>query len=367
MHNRTLFNLSIVFLLSCSFFGVECRQSSEPPIDQGKDPRTYTWRRDTLGDGTYQILMRSVWGSSPQDVYVVGHSSALFTGKIWHYDGTTWTDLTTKYIEAFPNQQIFYFAPADVYGFGKNDVWIVGYRDTSSSSQGVRQGFVMHYDGMKWQGTSMPEFLNMFAVGGNSSRDLWAGGISGRFYHFDGTNWSTVLIPDTIWIEQFAGSAGGKLYAGGFRHNNTTALDYDFVLEWNGTDWKVTEWVMEFNPGTTFRVPLRVISGDLYSYSGGAVLRRVAEGVWTVMLRDPNTAFYNISGSSSTMIFAVGGPRGEVIYHYNGFDWYRYPLFANPNIQYVSVWTGDNEVFVVGQEIRSQSGGFSLNYVLHGK
>jgi hypothetical protein len=55
--------------------------------DEKPDPRKYVWVRDTLGDGSEQSILFGVWGSSSSNVYVVGHYSQPFIGKIWHWNG----------------------------------------------------------------------------------------------------------------------------------------------------------------------------------------------------------------------------------------------------------------------------------------
>ncbi len=53
-----------------------CKDKSVEPTPPPKDLRKLTWKIDTLAyPGNFQTNMFSIWGSSAQDVYVVGHSS----------------------------------------------------------------------------------------------------------------------------------------------------------------------------------------------------------------------------------------------------------------------------------------------------
>jgi hypothetical protein len=368
MHKRFLFALSVLFFLSCSFFGVECRQTSEPPVTKDKDPRTYTWQRDTLGDGTYQTSMSGIWGSSANDVYVVGHAGPLYAGKIWHYDGSRWSDLTPKYVEAFPAEQIFPWTCEGVFGFSSTDVWIVGYRDTTRPPTPFKKGFVMHYNGVSWQGTVIPEAKALLSVWGKStSSDLWVGGEGGLFFHFDGSTWQQHIIPDTIMVHKIAGSIGARIYASGFTHNNTSGIDYSSLLEWDGANWNVSEVAQQSNVYIDFTSSLSIADGTLYSCPYRAVKKRISVGVWQTLYSNPTANFFDLYANSASNIFVVGQSSGEAINHFNGQDWYRYPLLTDSNIDAFRVWTDGKVAFVVETQRQPLSGQWTLTFVLHGK
>jgi len=349
------------------FLGTNCRQTSEPPVNKDKDPRTYTWQRDTLGDGTYQTSMSGIWGSSANDVYVVGSAGLLYTGKIWHYDGSRWTDLTTKYVEAFPAQQIFPWACVGVFGFSSTDVWIVGYCDTTRPPTPFKKGFVMHYNGVSWQGTVIPQARALFSVWGKSSSDLWVGGEEGLFFHSNGSTWQQHNIADTIMVQRIVGSDGSNTYAGGFTHNNTSGIDYHSLLEWDGSGWKVVEIVNESSGNLDFTFFLSLDNGTLYSCPYTAVKKRIAPGSWQTLFSNSAVYLVDLTVKSATNIFAVGRSSGETIYHYNGKDWYRFPLFVDSNIYCPRVWSDGSATFVVEEELRPQATALPRTFVLHGK
>ncbi len=95
-------------------------------IKPTKDPRTYAWTADTLGyPGNYQTLMYDIWGSSPKDVYVVGHSSSS-DGVLWHFDGDKWKDvnLVAQKGGNIPGA----IDLSAIYGFSSTDIYAVGSR-----------------------------------------------------------------------------------------------------------------------------------------------------------------------------------------------------------------------------------------------
>jgi hypothetical protein len=71
-----------------------------------------------------QLSLTSVWGSSVQDMFVVGEQ-----GRILHYDGVSWTSQTSGTGEDL----------TEVWGSSGSDVYAVG-----------RSGTVLHYDGSAW-------------------------------------------------------------------------------------------------------------------------------------------------------------------------------------------------------------------------
>jgi len=99
-----------------------CKHVSEPPVV--KSPREYTWTIDTLAyPNSFQTSMRDIWGSSANDVYVVGHNDQAF-GKMWHYDGSRWEPVRLHILEGGPLPNIGSLSA--IYGFSANDIWAVG-------------------------------------------------------------------------------------------------------------------------------------------------------------------------------------------------------------------------------------------------
>jgi hypothetical protein len=75
----------------------------------------------------------------------------------------------------------------------------------------------------------------------------------------------------------------------------------------------------------------------------------------------------NLRAKSASSIFAVGQSSGETFNHFNGQDWYRYPLFTDSNIDAFRIWTDGKAAFVVEAERQPLSGQWTRTFVLHGK
>ena len=349
---RYLVIISIFAFVSCS---------KPTPVEPGpSNPRDYTWQKDSVGDGSYPMTATAIWASAPNDIFLtVWAGGSLFTGKIWHYNGSTWNDFTTKYIEAFPAQTIYQFEPEGVYGFSKNDVWIVGTKDTSYVSNVVKRGFAMHYNGSTWEGFSSPEILGLLTVWGKSSSDLWAGGYLGAIYHYNGSSWQRFSLGDSNFVEIINGVAGNEVYATAFYHDNSIPKDYTTLHRWDGLSWTTIDSTDQNN----FDLRFTVADGTIYSAFGNQVVRRLSSGVWQTAFQASGGSFWWIWSSSVRNIFVIGGGNGENIYHYNGYDWARFRQFIDPSNVYYRMCGVNGEIFIVGEALNNMS----PMYILHGK
>jgi len=103
-----------------------CKKNPADSKETPTNPRAYKWTVDTLAyPGSFQTSMRDIWGSSSKDVYVVGHNERAF-GKMYHYDGRTWTPVRLHILEGGPLPNIGTLSA--IYGISANDVWVVGDR-----------------------------------------------------------------------------------------------------------------------------------------------------------------------------------------------------------------------------------------------
>jgi len=177
-----------------------CSSPIEPEkILPPKDPREFTWSVDTLTyPEAFQILMKSVWGSAPNDVYITGHNSTP-GGDLWHYDGIEWREIDLK-----QKLGIYPYGPQKVFGFSQNNVWVVGHKgiwDSDLQSM-VNTPLIAHYDGVKWKEYRLNHFNKklstpLWGIHGDRPNNIWVCGTDGLVAHFDGSKWTQ----DTIRIE----------------------------------------------------------------------------------------------------------------------------------------------------------------------
>lgn len=147
---------------------------------------------ETMDTPTDQDLW-GIWGSSPSDLYAVG--GIPFPGgepTIIHYDGSTW-----EAIEVPELMRANVFAFFKVWGSGPNDVWVVGQRgavvhwDGTSWSEELIGASV---DMISLWGTGPDRIV---VVGGRGN---------GTFFTYDGSSWQEGEIPlglpglNGVWV-----------------------------------------------------------------------------------------------------------------------------------------------------------------------
>jgi hypothetical protein len=158
------------------FLSLTCKSLTSPDDNVQPGNRNYIWTVDTLHD-LAQTGLGGIWGSSPTNVWSGGYED------LFHYDGTTWTH--------WPR------IPCDVntiFGFSANDVWMGG-----------DDGKIWHFDGSRWTENFIyrPDGfidVNITDIYGTSANDIFAIGViwyndtthRGFILHNDGGGWREV-------------------------------------------------------------------------------------------------------------------------------------------------------------------------------
>ena len=347
-------NLNVISIVLSITLLAACSNSTEPPINEIKDPRKYTWTIDTLEyPGEFQTALTSIWGSSPSDVYAVGHCSDI-KGQMWHFDGKQWESFYLPFGVAY--------TPGRVYGFGKNDIWIGG--DFPDSNSKI-SAFLIHYNGSTWNRVNLPDSgLGIESIGGFGPNNVWFGGTNGTLLHWDGISISREHLPIKIPYNadpfyNFISIAGGnstgnyffvrspeyRSYLLRYFQNNYTIIDSN---SW----YRQKLWVSE--TGNIYQ------TGELgfYKWNGNG---------WDNLLPNQLITTAGIAATSENNIFIVGRKSDNgIVYHYNGTDFFLYENLQVPNVSLFDAWTDGKEVFILGVNY------FDLNstlktIILHGK
>ena len=111
------------------------------------------------------IALRSLWGSSANDIFAVGETTL-------HSDGTAWTAMapdTSQWLNA-------------VWGSSANDVFAVG-----------ENGTIIHYDGAHWTAMESGVQETLHGVYGDAPNNVYAVGDNAVVLHYDGTTWNLLL------------------------------------------------------------------------------------------------------------------------------------------------------------------------------
>jgi len=99
---------------------------------------TGAWTPDTLDPAYANAFLLGVWGSSPDNVYVVGNQGLLL-----RFDGATWRRIPLGTVE---NLNV-------VRGTSPTDVFVAG-----------TGGLLFHYDGASWSHVSSPGTATLMAI-----------------------------------------------------------------------------------------------------------------------------------------------------------------------------------------------------------
>ena len=138
----------------------------------------------------------NIWGIaafSADDATIVGEvGTRSGTGRTFaaHWDGTTWTRMTTPNIAGKLN------APWSVGSSSPTNIWAAGY--AINTHTGHQIPMAMHFDGTSWRLTTMPPpgpQPSVWNVATSSPTDAWAVGDSVNgpaTWHWDGTSWHVV-------------------------------------------------------------------------------------------------------------------------------------------------------------------------------
>lgn len=261
-------------------------------VDAGSDAAAQQWTRVYVPTGSD---LRSVWGSSSRDVWIVGDR-----GTILHWTGTVWSPV------ASPIRDAFY---RDVWGSSANDVWAVGLEPIGNL-------VIAHYDGRAWTRVPLaPTRYSPRAVYGTSANDAWIVGGPLEFagdtvLHWDGVRWS---------LMHTGGAPTRYLDIGGTGANDLwiVALD-DTLLQWNGAFQLVAATlpvaVVSFELGLWARGPQ-----DFWVTGDAGVLYRYTSGAWTSVDTGTDNLLRNVWGLNTGTMWAVGN-RGTIA-RFDGASW----------------------------------------------
>jgi uncharacterized repeat protein (TIGR01451 family) len=288
----------------------------------------------TVVERDFPGLAFDVWGTSENDVYVVG-----WPGLIFHYDGHK-----LKQMESGTDAFLL-----NVWGSSSQDVFAVG-------TIGWGQGVILHYDGVAWKETKVG--TQNTSIWGTSANDVFVAGSDGNtsyILHYDGSQW---LLS---WDEEL----GNRIWDMWGIDNDVFAVGYygtilhykrdDEPLDWEtmgGTAgygindvWGVSERNL-FAVGAQMNADWTEATGSIFQYDGRG---------WIEQYRDPGVSITGVWGSSEQDIFAVGikdidyynAPRKGKILHYDGQSW---TVMEDGNIPgLLTIWGNNkNNIYAAG-------------------
>jgi hypothetical protein len=309
--------------------------------------------------------MRDIWGSSPTDVYVVGHNDNGYVN-MFRFDGNSWKPVGLNPMQGGTIAGAFSLSA--IHGFSANAIYAVGQRIYSNPNRPpnfLDSSLVIHFDGREWREVNRERQRGLTAIWGRAPTDLWTGGFDGVLYHFDGASFTADSLPfsegrrETI-VYSITGDASGAVYlllyvakAPEYRERFyffTRPSGHWTLFDSVASSWRRKVWISP--------------SGSLFTIGYG-VYKRVGN-IWQNMQMDALTSL-GIGGTGDDNLFVVGssgvaGFSGEA-FHYNGTDWFQFKSLQLRNVQYAGIWTDGREVFIAGVTLGSPQ----KTIIAHGK
>ena len=161
--------ISLLIFAAIHFYSCCKKNPLSPP-----DIRELTWSVDTLElPDNRQTHLFDVWGSSANNVYVVGIATTN-SGLLWRFNGERWYDIRISVSQGGPVIGSIHFE--DVFGFSENDVWICGVRyirNPNPPPDKFRTSLLIHWDGSQWKEITTPDGHMLTAIWGSSPDNIW--------------------------------------------------------------------------------------------------------------------------------------------------------------------------------------------------
>ncbi|MBA3258460.1 MAG: hypothetical protein H0T68_03205 [Gemmatimonadales bacterium] len=249
------------------------------------------------------LVLRAIWGSGPADVYAVGLDFSSFDARLLRYDGTQWSP-----VPGFTSGRFEQIALESVWGSAADDVFAVG----STFDGQFERSLIFHFDGSSWQRMPQPGPVApaLADVWGSAADDVYAVGrdeeaenTTAVILRYDGARWSPVVQQENLVLNSVWGSSASDVFAAGFR------------IEERGEEFEVT--------------------GTILHYDGVS---------WSPMPLPRAGVLHSIWGSSATAVFAVGDDGG--ILQYDGIRWTK---TIETDEALLGVWSSSpSDAFAVG-------------------
>ena len=358
--------LALVLTMAVVVFNFSCKDSGTGP-EEKKSVRDYTWTADTLAyEGSAQTLMRSIWGSSANNIYICGHNDRS-KGNLWHYDGKKWNAVDIfKTVESTANTLY------GVYGTSANNVWVVGSKikdNPNPPPNSLYPSFILQYDGSKWIEHKVNTNSAVYSVYANSPNDVWACGADGIVYHYDGSSWDIDTIRVSLSLgDQYNLFSITKVNSTIFAHaavfENNSSRDRFYLFEKNNDAWtKIDSFVIDSQNSQWKWGANHLYStsfGKLYAVGFGLYEREGND--WVTILPQEFASFRGFREKGKNNMTACGD--GGSAYHYDGNNWQEINVLHGKDLLYTGVWMEEDEAFVIGNDL---SGYPQTTIVFHGK
>ena len=341
---------TLILFVSCSLFQNE--EDEIPP----KNVREMEWEiMDTVNtEGSNMERVRAIWGSSPNDLYIVGE---LRRG-MYHYDGQEWKKVVIENIEGV-NGPLSEggFELSDVSGI-KSKVFMVGTERIMSPDSG---SLILYNNGTEWERFNPRPggFLQKIYI--HDINNIWTGGSYSTVYNYDGKNWinHALSLPEDF-------NSGLYTEIGGISGNDNNniylkisdLMGHDYLMHYNGSNWTLIDSLPGYyDNGEMWVSPSGIV------YSVGLFQISKWDGSWETIFRNDNYEYWfqGIVGTDDNNITVLGYYRAysafqPTLFHYNGDDWAELQILDEEvSMLTKDIWTDGQEIWIIGMPSDSQN------------
>lgn len=317
-------------------------------------PCTTEWCEVPL-DGLASVALNAIWGSGPNDVWVVGTR-----GYAAHFDGTKWESRSAKTLLAL----------FSIWGSGPTDVW------AGNSGKSL-----FHWQGTEWQESTLPPGENraVIALGGAGPENVLAVvEPSGEFFtSCDGPSFAFGSCPTVYRLSKVNGTLAWRpattdafACKNMFVSGNQCAGLGGLWVGASGEPWLVGQGGKALRPSGAAAPPalssvvdethsigtLEAVSGssanDVWAVGAAGAIRHFTGGADWAAVDSPTAAHLRaVWTGSATEAWAVGDDG--VVVHFDGKRWQisTSPEAAGSRTLY-GVWgTAGGDVFAAGEHV----------------
>jgi hypothetical protein len=250
--------------------------------------------------------LSSLWGASPDDVYVSGEK-----GLMYHFDGVEWTPVDSGTGKGL----------VKMWGRSADDIFAVG-----------NAGAIVHYDGSEWQPLASGITAYLDGVWGDASGDLYVWSGNGTYHRKHGTEWVSRPV--------VAGDLSGVVTSG----PSTMITSDNSLLQVDGDEVTRVRGGPPRNLNGVWTAP----NGEVFAVGrSDAIERRIANGWYPMMGGTWQGSWFGVWGRSATDVYVVG--TGGRILHYDGSGWS--PIDSGTSNDLHGIWGDDNYTVAVGVSV----------------
>jgi hypothetical protein len=264
----------------------------------------YGWVESTLPDAP-TIQLWGISALSPNDIYAVGFMTGSSEGRIYHFDGNSWT-MRLGGLQAVYG--VTALDPQHVWAYGNN-------------------GLMQFYNGSTWRAQAMPGPQPINSVSALDANHVWAVGDSGVVYFFNGTSWARQRDP------------GGSSLRGVYVLNQKKAWAVGIngaILSWDGNTWAD----QSIGGSINFNAVSALDDNCVWAVGNNGLVRFWNGTAWVNASPGTAESLWGVSALDVNHVFCAAG--GGKVFFWDGLTWQMLQTPATRTLTSLSVLDTDH-------------------------